>query len=151
MSFENTTTQSNFLFTIAALPQTQFALTSATLPSIIVGQSNYPSRNHNIPIPGTHVEYDPLTLEFIVEEDFSNYIEVLNWCERCRAGSGQTLQQMFSDGELTILSNNKQPIVSFGFEGLFPNVLGEIQFTTQDEADVQVCNLTLRFTRFVVK
>ena len=149
---DNSTTQGNYLFSLARLPNTQFTVTGVGLPTVSIGESFLPTRDGiQVPIPGTHLTYDPINLQFILAEDFSNYVEILEWLQSMQSGKGGTIADHFSDGEMTILSNNKQPLAAFRFEGCFPTILGEIQFSTQDQADVQVGTLTMRFTQFSKK
>lgn len=93
--------------------------------------------------------YDPLNVEFLIDEQFDNYKELFDWMQKCRAYKGNDFQDIWSDATLTILSNNKQPLKKIRFEGVFPVILAEAQFTTQDaEPTEHICNITFAYTQF---
>ena len=68
-----------FRFGIHQLPKVEFFGTSVNLPGITLPVANYPTPMKNIPLHGTIVEYENLTLQFIVDEYLENFISLHNW------------------------------------------------------------------------
>ena len=68
-----------FRFGIHQLPKVEFFGTSVNLPAISLPVANYPTPMKNIPLHGSTVEYENLTLQFIVDEYLENFISLHNW------------------------------------------------------------------------
>jgi hypothetical protein len=100
-------------------------------------------------VPGNTQQVAPLTITFLVDEDYSNYMEIIALMHKA---SGPDLSKRFkpgeatgSDGSLHILSNNKNVSdVVFTFHNLFPTVLGELQLTNE-ATEPLVTDLTLQY------
>tara|TARA_A100001011_G_C14310287_1_gene845235 strand:- start:3571 stop:4161 length:591 start_codon:yes stop_codon:yes gene_type:complete len=68
-----------FRFGIHQLPKVEFFGTAVNLPGITLGVIQQPTPFKNIPITGDKLEYENLTLTFIVDEYLENYISLHNW------------------------------------------------------------------------
>jgi len=140
----------NYQFHFGKIPNTSFQLTSCPLPTISMGQMLYPTPLHDIPMPGEKITFDPCTLEFVIDENFESYLELFRWIQDMRSGAAtaKNTADLLSDATLTILTNNMLPILSFDFIGMFPTVLGEVNFTQQNGNDVAVGSCTFAYQEF---
>ncbi len=68
-----------FRFSIIKLPKVEFFTTQANIPGITLGQANQPTPLKDMPIPGDKLEYDNLSLSFLVDENLENYREIHGW------------------------------------------------------------------------
>ena len=68
-----------FRFGIHQLPKVEFFGTAVNLPGITLGVIQQPTPFKNIPITGDKLEYENLTLTFIVDEYLENYISLHTW------------------------------------------------------------------------
>ena len=68
-----------FKFGILQLPKVEFFTVSANLPGITLPSVNYSTPLKNIPTMGEKLEYDDLTITFIVDEYLENYISMHEW------------------------------------------------------------------------
>ena len=151
---------SGYKFSLARNPKVDFFSTSVNIPGINLGvaiQSNY---FKDIPIPGDKISFDDFTLNFIVDENLENYLEIQNWIRgfgfpeypeqyaelleedlsnkgKQNASSGQ------SDGTLLVYNSNFVPNIKVNFRGLFPVSLSDINF---DSSDTQVTYITAQVT-----
>jgi len=148
MSAINYSLRNNFQFVLSNAPITSFTATGVSLPTISINPTLYPTRTHDIKTPGEKIEFDPINVEFIVEENLSNYKEMYDWILKCTSYNGNKMNDIFADASLIILSNNKQPLRTIRFEGIFPGILSEIQFSTQD-SEQNISNVTFYYTRFL--
>ena len=165
----------NFDLLINKLPKTKYFCVGATLPGI-----NFSEAQHNTTLaiesylPGDKITFDPLTVNFVVDEDMKNYQEIFNWIMQLGPGhdtddfrelvgsvkqstgiydnrSGD-MTEMYSDATLVINTSANNPNMYFSFEDCFPTSLGSIEFATdQSEVEYSVCDLTLRYTLFKVR
>jgi hypothetical protein len=135
-----------FTFTIKKLPEFNFFVQSVTIPGIQLGTTDQPTPFKKIPIFGDHVEFGNIQVTFKINEDLGNYIEIYNWIYglgfpteydefkqlRDKNEIGEGLE---SDGVLTILSSNQQPIVQLDIEDMFPVGISDF---TMDSRDVNM-------------
>ena len=68
-----------FRFGINQLPKVEFFTTSANLPGITAGVATLPTPFKDIPTMGEKLEYENLSISFIVDEYLENYISLHNW------------------------------------------------------------------------
>jgi len=132
-----------FLFVLEKATKTSFLCQKAEIPDITLGQVSIPTRGMvPIPVEG-NISYGNLNLEFIVDEDLRNYMEIHNWLRalgtpqdmkerrewyNTYAKGSQEKDARFSDATLQVLNNNN--IVNFDviFKNLFPVSLSTIPF-----------------------
>ena len=68
-----------FKFGIIKLPKVEFFVTSVNLPGISMDAINQSTPLKDIPKPGTKLNYEDLSMTFIVDEDLQNYQEIHGW------------------------------------------------------------------------
>ena len=162
-----------FRFGIHQLPKVEFFTVSANLPGISAGTATHATPFKDIPIMGEKLEYENLSISFIVDEYLENYISLHNWMigygfpksrEQFRTfrdvtsntpadggtpsvdliGSATPDKAMYSDAFLQILSNKNNPILEVSFENAFPISLSALDFT-QTATDVEYLVATAEF------
>ena len=162
-----------FRFGIHQLPKVEFFTVSANLPGISAGTVTHATPFKDIPTMGEKLEYENLSINFIVDEYLENYISLHNWMvgigfpekrEQFRTfrdvtsntpASGKTPptdligkaipdKAMYSDAFLQILSNKNNPILEVSFENAFPISLSALDFT-QTATDVEYMVATAEF------
>ena len=69
-----------FKFNIIKLPKVEYFCTQVNLPGISLAD-NYtqPTPFRNIPLPGEKLQYEPLSMTFLVDENLENYQEIHGW------------------------------------------------------------------------
>lgn len=137
-----------FKFSLAKKPKIDFFCDTASIPGINLGVAIQPTYLKNIPVPGDVLSYDDLTINFNVDEDMENYLEVHNWLtqfgfprdlgqyqqlldEDENSAGKQTAISGMSDASLIIYNSNYVPNVKVNFQDLFPVSLSAIQFETK--------------------
>ena len=142
-----------FKFGLKRSPAVAFFCNEANIPSLDLGISEQPSYLKNIPIPGDKIQFGDLNLRFLVDEDLKNYMEIQNWIRGL--GFPESLQEfqdlddagqltdafgkfkgsrddIYSDGNLEILSSNLVPQFQVQFSDCFPSSLSTITFDATD-------------------
>lgn len=123
------------------LPDTNFTCTEVTIPSMALGLTTYQSLFSDIPIEGDKINFEQLSISFIVSEDFSNYLEIYNWLisigfpekfeqfslKESLAQSSST-SGLRSDMSVIINTNKSNPNYEITFKDAFPVSLGSITF-----------------------
>ena len=68
-----------FRFSIIKLPKVEYFCTAANIPGITLGNASQPTPLKDLPIPGDKLDYDNLTIQFLVDENLENYREIHGW------------------------------------------------------------------------
>ena len=160
-----------FRFQIKRLPNVNYFLQGATLPSVSVGSVEYDTPFGQVPQPGDKIIFDPLSIRFKVDEDLRNWIEIYDWLQALgrpasyaqtrnfvnsnlgvRINHEQAIANLLSDATLTILTSHKNASMNVFFEGCFPMSLSELSFDTAAESIVHLeAMATFRYRRFTIE
>ena len=68
-----------FKFSVIKLPKVEYFCTAANLPGINLGTAEQITPLKDIPLPGDRLQYDTLTISFLVDENLENYREIHGW------------------------------------------------------------------------
>ena len=149
-AFQNQLTNRNFLspagflFNITKEPKVSFFCTSAAIPSISFDTNTQPSYLKNIDVPGERLDYEMLSVRFLVDEDLKNYMSIHNWmtglgfpesagdfkAEVTKDDGSIDMNQQFSDGALTIQNSNYRTTAVVKYKDMFPTSLTSLEFDT---------------------
>ena len=131
-------------------PKVAFFSNAANLPGITLGEATQPTYLKDIPTPGDKIVFDDFNIRFLVDEDLKNYMELQNWIrglgypetlkeiydlqdeERDVDMSKSNTMDIYSDGTLTVLGSNQNPIFKVVFSDLWPYNLTTLNFDATD-------------------
>ena len=68
-----------FRFKCTKLPQVEFFCQTANIPGISLGSAQMNTPLHDVPIPGDKINYQDLSISFLVDENLNNYKEIHDW------------------------------------------------------------------------
>jgi hypothetical protein len=150
-----------FSFTVNRAPTLGFFGNAVNVPGLIMNTTVQPNYLRNIPRPGTQLDFNDLTLRFLVDQGLENYIEIQNWLRGI--GFPESLSEiyewqntgpvrksnkdeinLFSDGTMTILNGINRPVFSVVFKDLFPTSISDLQFDSQT-TDVEYLTAQVTF------
>lgn len=162
---KNFLSQLSFQFSIKKLPNVNFFIQEANVPGISVTPTKQPTPFVAIPHHGDHIDFDPLVISFVVDEDLNNYREIFEWIngyafpneyeeykklydEGQQLGSGEGL---FSDASLLIGTNLKNLNLEVVFRDVFPISMSGFRFTTiDDDVTYITCEVQFKYTSFKI-
>jgi len=146
-----------FSFHIKKLPEMNFFVQSVTLPGIQIGVFDQPTPFKVVPRYGDHIQYGDLIVNFKINEDMGNYIEIFNWmtaisfpdtfdqyknaAENDKLLVGEGLE---TDGYLMITSSAMNPNMRIDIEDLFPVALSDVTFDSRD-TNIEYIDATVTF------
>ena len=146
-----------FTFAVERLPQTMFRVVTGELPSISITPPSAGDMASTQYFPSTAIEFEPLTLEFIVDDNLLNYEEVYEWitdqqfATRKNKFTPSDNLALLSDGVLVTMNRSSNANRSFIFKGMFPISLGSLQFTTTTDSPEPIrCQVTFRYSYFIM-
>ena len=149
----------NFDLQINKLPKTRYFATGVTLPGVNFSEALHTNTLAiNSYLPGDKIEFDPLVVKFVVDEDMTNYIEIFNWIivdskKTPKGGfSSASFENMYSDATLIVNTSSNNANIEYMFEDTFPTGLSGVEFASDAQGvEYAVSELTLRYTQFKVK
>lgn len=162
----------NFRLVIQRAPTVNFFLQGAAIPGLSFEGSTmyYNNPFEKVPLPGDHLNYAPLTVNFQVDEDLKNYLEIFNWIVSIAGpldiDPGDTSRLSYtnnsiatdptkavrSDIKLLILSSSKNPNMEITFIDAFPSSLGSLSFnTTQNTVNYLESSVTFDYVKYFIK
>ena len=133
-----------FKFDIAALPETSFFVQTASLPGISLTpmEIGLPQRT-GLALNTGVIQYEELTIAFLVDEYLKNWMEVYNWM---LGNPSET------SGVLTILSSSMNPTMEAHFKQLFPISLSALEFdSTTADPTYQQASVSFKYTEYTIK
>ena len=138
-----------FVFVLDKARRTSFLCQRAEIPANNLGTAQLPTRGM-VPIPlEGNMTYGTLNIDFLVDEDLRNYMELHNWIralgtpqdyqerrdwvDKYSKNMGKSPDTKTSDATLQVLNNNN--IVNFDvvFKDLFPISLSTVNFDVTQE------------------
>lgn len=132
-----------FMLSIQKAPNVKFWCNQANLPGMNLGSATLSSPFSQVNTPGETIAYDPLSVQFLIDSDMSNYYELWNWMYSLgfpenwddfanftnadNRNLRGTAAKLVSDASLTILNNSNNPVKTIQFIDLFPVNLTSLQ------------------------
>ncbi len=153
-----------FILIFPRLPFTQFFCQAANVPGIATTPTSQPTPFSNLPIPGDKLQYEPLDIEFLLDEELLSWIQVHDWMrgiafpkefaeysklkDQSRY-SQQVDHPQYADAELISLSALGEHKVKFKFLDLFPISLGGISYDIRVGSEkIMTSTATFKFSRY---
>ena len=124
----------SFKIIIDRLPNVEFSTQRVNLPQLSMVAPQQVSPIHNIYQTPDRIDYSDLDLSFIVNEDMSNYQEILRWMEGMgtpqstdqRAALDRTKEGARSDISIVIENSARNSNLKFTFTECFPTSLSGV-------------------------
>ncbi len=156
-----------FLFILDKARNVSFLCQRAEIPTLALGQVDIPTRGLvPIPVEG-NMRYDDLSIDFIVDEDLKNYLELHNWMRAL--GTPQELKERkewtnkwaqntpsedprYSDATIQVLNNNNQANFDIVFKSVFPTSLSTLNFdVTMGDNEFLTATATFQYTLYEIR
>lgn len=160
----NPLSPNGFQLIIDKLPGVTFFCQNVPIPGISMPEAIQGSPFTNISLPGETIEFEPLTVSFLVDEKMENWKSVFKWMnglgfpidnEQYNEYRNESkmnlseLQEFYSDGRLIIYDNNLSPIQTINFVNLHPTSLGQLDFTnTSTDVEYLTATATFNYTLY---
>jgi hypothetical protein len=119
----NSSRQSDFKLIFSEIPEVEFFCKSVTLPGISVDPVTQSMPGTSLQIPGNKIMYDPVTIMYILDEDWKTWGSLFGWMHGMARPDGfvpASEERNPSYATVEILTNNKNPFKTLVFEGIFP-------------------------------
>ena len=145
-----------FKFNLSRAPKVDFFSNSVNIPNINLGVAIQSTYLKDIPVPGDKIAYGDLEVQFFVDENLENYLQIHDWMRALGfpESIGETIPldinpddlegSAYSDGTLLIYNSSFNAVAKVSFKDLFPASLTPVPFTA-DATDINYIMATASF------
>ena len=139
-----------FRFDITKLPNVNYFMQTATLPSLTLDQPIFPMAHlSNVPVPGSQLTHEPFDITFLVDQQLNNYLEIYKWM--INIVYTEDREKQMSDATLHFLTGNMNTTRTIKFYDIFPTVITELTGSSDDsDTDPLTCNVTFAYKYFEI-
>ena len=158
----NTGNTTSFKLVFPLLPQTEtlydqtnfsIGLIDTVLPSITLTEIEVPWLGGNVYYDGGGISYGGWAVNFIVDENWSNYSIIYDWIMSIYDGYnrfGKDWKEYQVNASLIILDNyESNEIISFNFQRLWPKALGEVTLSYREGDEILTCGVEFVYDYFI--
>lgn len=145
--------KTDFLLVFAETPNVEFFCQDVIMPTLSIGELRNSIPWIDYPSAGDKLQYTPLTVTFVVDENYQNYLEIYNWFMQMRPPhQDYGGKDIVKDAILVLQNNNKNAKLRVTFVDAWPSAIDGLQFSTSAQGDdPQVVNLTLNYSYFTIE
>ena len=155
----------NILFKsiIKKAPTVSYFSKSLNIPNISIPSVQFATPFSVIKQQGDHITYSPLEITFNIDEDLTNYKEIVKWMtsigfpeEHSQYGRpgraiSEVNNELVSDIEVMLFSNKSNPVHMFNFKNAWPSDLSGINMNIENDTVVYAeCSVTFEYDTFEV-
>ena len=163
----NNLTPNKYRFSLLKLPETIYKVTEIVLPGISIESTQISNPVNYFNIGSGKNNFENFTLNFLVDENLRNYIEIFNWItgighpedfegykklirednlslnpnkskvENTRFQYGAEEYNIYSDATLTLLTNVDRPNIHIMFKQMFPISLTGLDLSNADASTLK--------------
>jgi hypothetical protein len=150
----NLLTTNYFKMIISRAPGFGYFVKSTSLPSVNMPELVQPtSLSTNIPTPGNAYQFEPLSVEFLLDENLRGWNEIYSWIYSIgnyeQHGNMVNYLDRFSDITLQITNSAYVPKFEIVFKNCFPIGLSSIPFTVAQTDNMPLsATATFRYSHF---
>ena len=146
-----------FTFIIPDMPFLKYFCQTVQVPSVTTGEITVPTPFSNTYRHGEKLNFDPLSITTLVDEDLRVWEETYKWlkgltrpteyAEYIKAKDPNA--PLYYDGFLTINTNANNPNIRIKFRNCHPTNIGMVNFDTKVDADtIPTADFTFRYDYF---
>ena len=150
-----------FKFQLNNFPEVNYFCQSATLPGISISSISVPTPLKAIDLAGDEVNFEELTIKFIVDENMKNWLSIYDWIiglgfpteeGQAKYKKLSTNSELTTDATLTVLTGNMNPQINFVFQNCFPLNLSSIAFDSGGtDIDYVTADVSFRYDVYTVQ
>ena len=141
---------SSFILEIPGAREMNYFIQGGEVPGLSMAGVDTPFTNASASVPSNRIEFDPLNLNFIVDEEWKNWEYLFNWMKRARTGRESILETM-SPLTLHLVNSNKNLNVQLQFVGAYPTFVSSIPLdTTAVDATPVTASVTFRYQDYTL-
>lgn len=158
--------ETRFTFSVHSTPKVSYSCVSVSLPGVNLRVVDAPFPNTTEFYPGIRADFSDLALEFLIDQNMENYLEMWKWIEamafpedivqrrqwleKAPTNVGLNLiAKAMVDCTLFVYTTQYNPLLEIRFFDCFPTGLYPVAFTSRSfESQELTCTVTIRYRSF---
>ena len=150
-----------FKFQLNNFPAVNYFCQSASLPGISISAIDVPTPLKTIAMAGDEVNFEELSIKFIVDENMKNWLSIYDWIVwlgfQTKEGQAKYAKlaiasELTTDATLTVLTSNMNAQIHFRFKDCFPLNLSSIAFDSGGtDIDYVTADVSFRYDVYTVE
>lgn len=142
-----------FRVVIQRFPGVNFFAQKLTLPTVTLGQTKISTNEYvDFYTPGDKVQYEDLTIEFVLDEDLVSYIQLKEWmvdaARKELYKKNEKNDFRFSDMQIIALTNNSNKNKAIQFYNTFPYSITPIPIDTRLSEEAITVSVVFKYSEF---
>lgn len=145
------------------IPNVVFNAFRIAIPGMVLPSIKTPNPFSKLTLPNTQITYEPLAIDFLLDEEMDNYFEIYNWM----IGTGfpesfqqrkdyviekRNIAQLYGDCTVSILNNSNRENRQFIYHNVIPTYLSGFETASANPVpDQVVIRLQLDYDYFTLK
>lgn len=146
----NVAKNNTYRFVITNRVQLSLQIQNTPLTSVSLTQAPFPTQRMDLNVPNNKLELSPLNMRFLVSEHLTEWITLYKWMIDLATREGSHINHV-ETGELTILDGENQEILRIVYRGLWPMLVGDLQYSTNDDEQTLVSDVSFSFDSFSIE
>lgn len=144
-----------FQFTLKRTPTITYFCQGANLPGMNINMIPQATRFVDIPHSAGSPEFDDLTINFMVDEELTNWLEIWNWIRTISNTKDHTeyidADEHYSDATLSLLNSSMTPKIRVEFRNIIPTSISALEFdSTVSNPDPLIATATFKYTTYEI-
>ena len=133
-------------------PAVEFTIQNFALPGVTAPSTTLTAPQIEVPLPGDSIEFEPIEIQFLVDEGLLNYEEILLWLVgNIQVADNEKEYKKTRDISLQILSSHNNLVREIDFYDAFPTSLSGLSFDiTTSDTQYMIANVTFEYSYFVL-
>lgn len=127
-----------------------FFIQSVSLPGIDAIGPEAPFKGAQTFFQADRIDYDPLNITFLIDENFENYLFLFGWMKTYV--ETESPKAHMRDATLHILTGNKTSNLIVNYYGMFPQTIGSVDFdSSTNDTSAIMCTATFRYQYYTIE
>lgn len=123
-----------------------YRIQSTNLGALILNPAEMPARYANIPFPGDKIIFNQLTVQFSLDENLSQWVELNRWMFDLANNNDDV-----SSFEIKVYDRQHQETVRITYFNLFPTSLSDLDFSVVDEESNLVMTCDFVYSHYEIE
>ena len=143
-----------FKLSIVKFPKVAFLCQAVDIPGIRITDITIPNPFRDYSVAGTEVEFEDLTVRFMIDEDMSNYATLHKWIAKTGLAERYDTDKDPIEGQiaLEILSSNYRSNIQIEYDNAFPVALSPVTFDASETGVTYLtATATFKYTIYRIK
>lgn len=144
--------QTNYyvVFGTEKLNDIKYYLKGCNIPGVTLEPVEIGNKVHAFNIGGDKIEFNPLVLDILIDEDFDTYLDMINEIFSLKNPNTGEINRTQFNLNLFITSNKGNPILNITYQDCFITSIGDIEMNDGD-ADVSTLhyNVTIKYSNVI--